>query len=280
MLSVRARDYLETIYNVTMEGDAVVGVRLAEKFGVSPASVAEMLQRLARDGYITMDRATGAVLTDQGAAEAEASLRRHRLAERFLLEVLGMDWITAHEEAHALAHALTPAIDAHMAAVLGHPTTCPHGNPIPGSAPQTRDFLRRQNALRLSVAPIGVPLRVVCISEVVEDETALLRYVGAVGLRPASPLTVTGRDPAQSACTVQVQGQQAILGHALAAKIWVAAQDERARGDLPPEDAGTVPHTGDETEQRGGVPGRARGGAVLPSPHEANKQEQDMERAS
>jgi Fe2+ transport system protein FeoA len=112
---------------------------------------------------------------------------------------------------------------------------------------------------------------VVCISEVVEDETALLRYVGEVGLRPASPLTVTARDPAQSACTVQVQGQQAILGHALAAKIWVVAQDERARGDRPPEDAEAVPHLGDETEQRGGFPGRVRGGAVLPSRHEANK---------
>jgi DtxR family Mn-dependent transcriptional regulator len=185
MLSATAQDYLETIYNITMEGDAVVGARLAEKFGVSPASVAEMLRRLVRDGYITLDRATGAALTEQGVAEAEASLRRHRLAERFLLEVLGMDWITAHEEAHALEHALTPAIEGQMVAVLGNPTTCPHGNPIPGSAPQARDFLRGQNALRLSAAPLGVPLRVVCISEVVEDETALLRYVGDVGLCPA-----------------------------------------------------------------------------------------------
>jgi DtxR family Mn-dependent transcriptional regulator len=227
-----------------------------------------------------MDRTTGAVLTEQGAAEAEASLRRHRLAERFLLEVLGMDWITAHEEAHALAHALTPAIDAHMVTVLGHPTTCPHGNPIPGSAPQARDFLRGQNALRLSAAPVGVPLRVVCISEVVEDETALLRYVGAVGLRPASLLTVTGRDPAQSACTIQVRGQQAILGHALAAKIWVAAQHERAREDLAPEDAEAVPHIGAETEQQGAFRGRGRGGAALPSRHEAKTDEQEMERTS
>src|SRR5918912_1269985 len=193
MLSATARDYLETIYNITMEGDAVVGARLAEKFGVSPASVAEMLRRLARDGYITLDRATGTALTEQGVTEAEASLRRHRLAERFLLEVLGMDWITAHEEAHALEHALTPAIEAHIVAVLGNPTTCPHGNPIPGSAPRARDFLRAQHALRLSAAPLGVPLRVVCISEVVEDETALLRYVGDVGLRPRRTFVVTGR---------------------------------------------------------------------------------------
>src|SRR5437763_13923770 len=280
MLSATARDYLQTIYNITMEGDAVVGARLAEKVDVSPASVTGMLHRLARAGYLTVDRATGTVLTDRGITEAEASLRRHRLAERFLCELLGLDWITAHEEAHALEHALTPTIEAHLVAVLGHPTTCPHGNPIPGSVPRPRDFLRDQGALRLSLAPVEVPLRVVCISEVVEDETALLRYVGAVGLRPASPLTVTGRDPAQSACTVQVQGQQAILGHALAAKIWVAAQDERARGDRPPEDAEAAPHIGAETVQRGAFPGRGRDGAALPSLHEAKKKEQDMERAS
>ena len=100
-----------------------------------------------------------------------------------------------------------------------------------------------------------------------------------MGLRPASLLTVTERDPAQSACTLQVRGQQSILGHALAAKIWVAAQDERARGDLPPEDAAALPQTGDETEQRGGFPGRGRGGAALPSRYEA-KREEEMERAS
>jgi DtxR family transcriptional regulator, Mn-dependent transcriptional regulator len=269
MLSATARDYLETIYNITMEGDAVVGARLAEKFGVSPASVAEMLRRLARDDYITVDRASGAVLTEQGVAEAEAGLRRHRLAERFLLEVLGMDWITAHEEAHALEHALTPRMAARMVAVLGNPTTCPHGNPIPGSAPQTRDFLRAHGAVRLSAAPLGVPLRVLCISEVVEDETALLRYVGQVGLRPQSALVVTGRDPAQSACVIQVQGRQAVLGHALAAKIWVAVQDEAASVDRPPEGTQTAPPSGGETEQRGQV------GAALPSVHDA-----PLERAS
>jgi DtxR family Mn-dependent transcriptional regulator len=267
VLSATARDYLETIYNITMEGDAVVGARLAEKFGVSPASVAEMLRRLARDGYITLDRTTGAALTEQGVVEAEASLRRHRLAERFLLEVLGMDWITAHEEAHALEHSLTPAIEAHMVAVLGNPTTCPHGNPIPGSAPRARDFLRAQHALRLSAAPLGVPLHVVCISEVVEDETALLRYVGDVGLRPRRTVVVTGRDPTQSAYVIQVQGQQAILGHALADKIWVAAQEETTMASLPRQEA--APHAATATEQRDQV------SAARPARHEAQ-----MERAS
>src|ERR687886_126065 len=90
MLSATARDYLETIYNITMEGDAVVGARLAEKFGVSPASVAEMLRRLARDDYITVDRASGAVLTEQGVAEAEARPGPARLAGRVPVLMAGL----------------------------------------------------------------------------------------------------------------------------------------------------------------------------------------------
>jgi hypothetical protein len=139
-----------------------------------------------------------------------------------------------------------------------------HGNPIPGSAPRTRDFLRDQGALCLSLAPVGVPLRVVHISEVVEDETALLHYLGAEGLRPRSPLVVTGRDPAQSACTSTVQGQQAILHSAFAARIWVAVQDEsgyHARGG-----AEATAHDAAETDQRG------RTGALRPVHYHARMQ--------
>jgi DtxR family Mn-dependent transcriptional regulator len=227
-LSATAHDYLETIYNIMVEGDPVVGVRLAAKFGVTPASVSEMLGRLERDGYVTVDRRQGAVLTAQGVATAEASLRRHRLAERFLCELLHMDWITAHEEAHALEHAITPTIEAHMVAALGNPTTCPHGNPIPGSAPQPAAFLRARGALRVSAAPVGAALHVLCISEVVEDEAALLRYVGALGLRPGSGLRVTSHDEAHTTVLVEGQAQPTLLPHTLAAKIWVVVAGEKA----------------------------------------------------
>src|SRR5579863_1742379 len=106
MLSTTAQEYLETIYNITVEGDAVVNARLAAKFGVSAPSVTDMLHRLERDGYVTLDRSTGPRLTETGITAAEESLRRHRLAERFLLDVLHMDWIAAHEEAHALQTSL------------------------------------------------------------------------------------------------------------------------------------------------------------------------------
>src|SRR5881398_215268 len=99
------REYLETIYNLAVEGDPIVGARLAEKFGVSAANVAEVLRRMQRDGLIIMPgrgrgrAGEGIELTQKGREEAEALLRQHRLAERFLADVLGMDWVQAHEEA-------------------------------------------------------------------------------------------------------------------------------------------------------------------------------------
>src|SRR5262245_3970598 len=102
------REYLETIYNLAVEGDPIVGARLAEKFRVTAANVAAVLKRLERDGFIVMPgrgrgrAGEGIELTEQGRAHAEAMLRQHRLAERFLADVLGMDWVQAHEEAHHL----------------------------------------------------------------------------------------------------------------------------------------------------------------------------------
>jgi DtxR family Mn-dependent transcriptional regulator len=222
MLSPTALEYLQTIYNITAEGEPVVGARLAEKFGVAPASVTEMLHRLQRENYITMDRSTGAVLTGRGLAAAESSLRQHRLAERFLLEVLGMDWITAHEEAHSLQHAMTPAIEERVVAVLGNPTTCPHGNPIPGSGVDSREYLRQHQAQRLSDAPVGRPLEVLCTSEVVEDEATLLRYLADKGLYPGIVVEVRDNGPDESSpLMIDVSGRPVALARDVARRIWV-----------------------------------------------------------
>src|SRR5207248_11067672 len=111
-----AREYLETIYNRAVEGGPSVGARLAEKFGVSAANVAEVLRRLQSMGLIAMPgrgrgrAGEGIELTPEGRTEAEALLRQHRLAERFLADVLGMDWVQAHEEPHALAVDMSPSI--------------------------------------------------------------------------------------------------------------------------------------------------------------------------
>src|SRR5437667_4837584 len=169
-----AREYLETIYNLVVEGDPIVGARLAEKFGVSAANVAEVLRRLQSKGLIAMPgrgrgrAGEGIELTPEGRTEAEALLRQHRLAERFLADVLGMDWVQAHEEAHHLELGMSPAIEDGLMALLNNPRTCPHGNPIPSKSLDTVGYLRQQHALRLSTAKDGTPMKVVLISEVVE----------------------------------------------------------------------------------------------------------------
>jgi DtxR family Mn-dependent transcriptional regulator len=219
-MSAVVAEYLETIYNVAMEGDPVIAARLAAKFNVSAPNVAAILQRMESDDLITRDERKGIHLTARGKEQAEAALRRHRLAERFLQQVLGLDWIVAHEEAHHLEHGLTEAIQARMDQVLGHPTTCPHGNPIPGGVPDASRYLRDQGALRLSAVPHGVPVQVVCVSEVVEDETAVLRYVGEKGMRPGAQVVVVEREPG-GALSVDLGSRTVAVGSDLAGKVWV-----------------------------------------------------------
>lgn len=231
------REYLETIYNLAVEGDPIVGARLAEKFGVTAPNVAAVLGRMKRDGLIIMPgrgrgrAGDGIELTDQGRTEAEALLRQHRLAERFLADVLGMDWVQAHEEAHHLERGISPAIETRLMALLGNPRTCPHGNPIPNGSVDTVGYLRQQHARRLNSADEGVPMKVVLISEVVEDESALLNYLGQMYIMPGARATLLGRVPDDNSLRVSITPrgeppeaapQTVSLSNDLAAKIWVA----------------------------------------------------------
>jgi DtxR family Mn-dependent transcriptional regulator len=224
-MSAVTAEYLEAIYNVTMEGDPVIAARLADKFGVTAPNVAAIVQRMEQEGLIRRDERKAIHLTEEGRVRAEAALRRHRLTERFLSEMLGLDWITAHEEAHHLEHGLTPEIEARMDEVLGHPTTCPHGNPIPGGVRDAAGYLRDQRAFRLSEAAHEQRLRVVCISEVVEDETALLRYVGEKGMRPGAMVMVLDREPG-GALNVDLGRRTVAVGPELAGKVWVRVADD------------------------------------------------------
>jgi DtxR family Mn-dependent transcriptional regulator len=240
------REYLETIYNLAVEGDPIVGARLAEKFGVSQANVAEVLRRMQKDGLIVMQgrgrgrAGEGIYLTTTGRAEAEEMLRQHRLAERFLSDMLGMDWVQAHEEAHNLELGMSPAIIEGLMTLLNNPRTCPHGNPIPDQAMDTTAYLRQQHALRLSSADIDRLMKVILISEVVEDESALLTYLGQIDIKPGARITVLDRDArgGVSARVIprgQTPGQPPSPEEAekaastveltpdLASKIWVAA---------------------------------------------------------
>src|SRR5438132_9769469 len=167
-LSATVEEYLEAIYNMSAEDEVVIGARLAEKFHVSAPTVTEMLKRLVRDGYITMDNKRQVTLTEAGIQAAEAVLRRHRLTERFLVDMLGMQWHQVHEEACRLEHFISGAVEARVIAALNNPTTCPHGNPIPGSVPSARTYLKDQGAVPLSTLTDGEVVTILCISVVVE----------------------------------------------------------------------------------------------------------------
>lgn len=228
-LSATAEEYLETVYNLSMEDEVVIGARLAEKFRVAPPTVTEMLKRLVRDGYIMMDNKRQVTLTEAGIKAAEAVLRRHRLTERFLVDMLGMQWHQVHEEACRLEHFISGAVEARVIASLHNPTTCPHGNPIPGSVVSARNYLKDQGAIRLSSASKGEIVSILCISEVVEDEEALILYLHEKGLTPETQLTVFtqggGSESEQDeSFIVEVAGRQVCINKAAAAKIWVKRQ--------------------------------------------------------
>jgi DtxR family Mn-dependent transcriptional regulator len=223
MASPVAEAYLETIYNLTMEGEPVIGARLAEKFRVSRATATETIKRLVSDGYAVQKQDKSVELTPAGRDLTEQVLRRHRLVERLLFDVLGMDWISAHEQAHVLEHWLSAEVEQRISALLGNPATCPHGNPIPGNAASGEAFLREREAFRLSEAAAGQQVRVVLISEVVEDESEMLRRISDKGLHPQSLLSIVESDPT-SAVVFETKGQIRSLPRDLAAKIWVTSQ--------------------------------------------------------
>ncbi len=228
LLSATVEEYLEMIYNMSMEGELVIGARLAGRFHVSPPTVTEMLKRLVRDGYIEMDNKRHVTLTEAGSQAAEAVLRRHRLTERFLVDMLGMQWHEVHEEACRLEHFISGAVEARVIASLNNPTTCPHGNPIPGSVPSARNYLKDHHAVRLSTVSAGKSATILCISEVVEDEEALILYLHERSLTPgtrltvvAQPVTGVGDEEGGGDVKLYASEREIIISKAVAAKLWV-----------------------------------------------------------
>lgn len=209
-------DYLEAIYDLTGSRRPVIGARLARHMKVSPPAVTEALQRLTRGGYLRFAAGKEIVLTKKGRILAEVVVRRHRLLERWLTDILGLDWVVAHEEAHRLEHAISPRVEDRLATILGMPSTCPHGNPIPGLAEPstTRPF-------PLDQAPPGATVAVERITEEAEADRKLLEYLWHNDVRPGTRLTVQAVAPGAGTITMAGAGRTIVLGLPAAGKIWV-----------------------------------------------------------
>src|SRR5918992_1502278 len=133
LLNPASKEYLEAIYELEEEGRRILQARIGERLGLAPATVSEGMKRLVSEGYITVEGARDISLTEEGRAVAEALVRRHRLAERMLTDILGIPWHLCHHQAEDWEKVMTPEVEEAILARLEGEPTCPHGNPIPGT---------------------------------------------------------------------------------------------------------------------------------------------------
>jgi DtxR family Mn-dependent transcriptional regulator len=208
--------YLEAIYYIDAEGETVRASRLADWLGVSPPTASATLQRMVRDRLVKISPAKVVTLTAQGRDQAARVVRRHRIAERWLTDVLGLDWLAADEEAGKLEHAFSDEVADRLHKHIGEPATCPHGNPIPGA----RAAPGRERAL--STLEPGDRSRIRRVSEVAEHEAPeLLSFLAQSGLVMGAEVEAVARSKGAGTQTVRAAGREVAMSMEVADKIWV-----------------------------------------------------------
>jgi DtxR family Mn-dependent transcriptional regulator len=206
----RVEDYLAAIYRLRVDPESPLPLSaLGEYFGFSPVSIHEMVQKLSQQGWIRYHPYHGVTLNAQGEAVAMALLRRHRLWERFLTDMLDVSWAEAHEIAGALEHAAPESVTERLSTLLGDPVSCPHGVPIP---PSTRSYA--DTCLR--TMPVGARGQV---TRIAPESGDILRDVQAWGLLPGRQVSVV--EQRDDEIVVQVEGRLVSIPVESASVIWV-----------------------------------------------------------
>ncbi len=208
--------YLEAIYYMWSEGEPLRSARLADWLSVSRPTVTVALRRMTRDGMVRLNARKEVELTAKGRPLAAAIVRRHRIMERWLTDGLGLDWVTADEEAARLEHAVSDVVEKRLYEVLGRPGTCPHGNPIPGYSEAA------PNELRLTNVDAGARASITRVSEVAEREAPLLlAYLHERKLVPGQKIAVLEVDGVGRTLRIKAGGREVTLSHDTAGKLWV-----------------------------------------------------------
>jgi DtxR family transcriptional regulator, Mn-dependent transcriptional regulator len=205
-------EYCECIFELHEDDVEVIQARIAERLQVSRPAVSEMMKRLEAEGLITSDG--GIRLTEAGLRLGERVVRRHRLAEVFLTDVLKLSWAEAHHEAGRWEHVMSDAVETAMDQLLGSPTTCPHGNPIPGS-----DYVD-PDSRPLAEVNVGTHFTVSRIPEELEFTPGLLEYLEESAIRPGRAGTVTAASP-DGTITVEIEGRHVGVGSFASERILV-----------------------------------------------------------
>jgi DtxR family transcriptional regulator, Mn-dependent transcriptional regulator len=215
-MPTRLPEYLEALYEMDEESIPTQQARLAEWLGVSPASVSEAVKRLASRGLVKVGQGRRLRFTDRGEGVARSLVRRHRLAERFLVEVVGLPWHLAHEEATEWGRIISDGVESRMVELLDDPPTCVHGNPIPGS----RHAVDQRGLRPLHEVDAGRRVRLERLTEDLELDLEVMRFFEDSGLMPGAVLTVLAVAP-DGTMTLEVGGEKVGLGGHLADNLWV-----------------------------------------------------------
>lgn len=208
-------EYCEAIWELAEDDIAVIQARIAERLAVSRPAVSEMIRRMVAEGLVNLDGGIG--LTEKGMALAERTVRRHRLAERFLTDVLGLSWADAHVEAGKWEHVLSEPVEAAINRMLENPTTCPHGNPIPGSGYRVAD-----DTMALSTLGVGDGFTVTRIPEELEFTPGLLDFLEDNSILPGRTGVLTAASP-DGTVTVKIEDRTIGIGAFAGSRILVTS---------------------------------------------------------
>ena len=215
MITQEREDYLKTIYKIELEESPVRTTAIAKALGVEPASVTGVIKRLAELDLLEHQPYKGVTLTPSGRKVALSVIRRHRLVELYLTQSLGYSWDEVHDEADLLQDGVNQKIEDRIDEVLGYPSRCPHGEPIPsrdGGIPQLDD-------LPLVVVSPGTQGRV---SRIKTHDPDKLKYLASLNLVPDTPYKLISRQPFNGPIRLAIAGQgDQVIGSELAAAIWV-----------------------------------------------------------
>jgi len=211
--SVSQEDYLKAIWEMLEENQTPISARLAEELNVTPPAVTAALKRMARDGYVRVERTGRIDLTRKGRTEAERLALRHQLAEMLLTEVIGLSWAKAHDEAERLEHGISPEVEALLLKRFGHRKSCPHGVPMRGGVAK----LRRHGAVLLSDLQAKERAEILCVYE---KDSQFLEFLEQKRLRPSTKVEILKREYDET-LTVRSDGRTMHLGKPATERIWV-----------------------------------------------------------
>jgi len=213
-ISKESEEYLEAIYKLEQRNGSAKTMQLANELKVMPGSITNTIENLEKRRLVIHEPYKGVKLTEKGRKLAIKILRKHRLAERLLTDILHLDWTKVHDEACKLEHNLSENIVKPLEKALGNPKTCPHGNPIPSEQGEMKEE-KSELLTSLNLGESGI------ITKITEEKQDLLQYLATLGLVPGASIEIEEKAPFNGPIIVKTMGASYAIGPNIASVIWV-----------------------------------------------------------